>query len=202
MKREMDEEDLGWLTNQVELMKTIHGYEKKGPNDDVGGVDYVARDSEVEKLLTVVLDPKLKTSKVDMETIRKMIDSIEEEGYGRAIIIAEDFTYGAKKLIRKTENLDYVSPGLESPYSLYEMVYAIQRKTMELCESICGKTPSMEACGGLYREGPIKHYTCQVRRVSDDSDFHADMGWKTLLYVDFSKLVKMKEEMGASTRDD
>lgn len=63
-------------------------------------------------------------------------------------------------------------------------------KTFELCESICGKAPTTEdECKG-YRNGK---YSCAVRRISDDSEFHAERGWMALVYDDFSKLTEIKD---------
>jgi hypothetical protein len=40
-----------------------------------------------------------------------------------------------------------------------------------------------------------REYRCDVRRVSDDSDFHARMGWLRLLMNDFSRLIELQREL-------
>ena len=116
---------------------------------------------------------------------------MDGEGYELAIIIAEEFTYGAVKLIREDENLDYISKEDRTPFSTTEILYAIQVKTFKLCESICGKAPTTEdECKG-YRNGK---YSCAVRRISDDADFHYERSWLRLLLNDFYELVNIKEE--------
>jgi hypothetical protein len=186
-----------WLETEVELMKTIEGYEKKGSTKKSGSIDYVTGEGEGKKLLRVVSNKKPRNSKALTETVKNTIDSLEGGGYEEAVIVAEEFTYGAKKLIRDTEHLDYISRDQASPHSFTEILYAIQRKTIELCESICGKAPTTEdECKG-YRHGK---YSCVVRVISDDSDFHAERGWMSLLYSDFSKLVKIKGESTGKKR--
>jgi hypothetical protein len=192
MKRGKKMKDLigpHWLETEIELMKTIEGYEKKGSNKKSGIIDYVS--DEGEKLLRVLLNKKPRGSKAITETVKNAIDSMEEGGYEEAFIIAEEFTYGAKKLIRDTERLGYISRDQGSPHSFTDILSAIQSKMIELCESKCGKYPSTEdECKG-YRHGK---YSCVVRKISDDADFHAERGWISLLYSDFSKLIKIKGE--------
>ena len=179
-----------WLEVQVELMKAIQGYERKDPRRKVGNIDYVNGDGEEKKLLRVIFPRARSRSKAVARTIDDMVASMDGEGYEEAIIIAEEFTYGAVKLIREDENLDYVSKEDRTPFSTTEILYAIQVKTFELCESICGKAPTTEdECKG-YRNGK---YSCAVRRISDDSEFHAERGWMALVYDDFSKLTEIKD---------
>ncbi len=189
-------QDPGWLTNEAELMKTIHGYEVEGSNEEVGSIDYVLREKgEGVKLLRVILDPKSGKSKATKEKIQKTIDNLENEGYSDTLIVAEKFTLGAIRKVKETEHLDYLSPLLWKPHSIFEIVHAIQKKTEELCESICGKVPTTEEeCKGYSWEGPFRRYNCQVRRISDDSDFHAEMGWTPLLISDFNSLLKIQRD--------
>ena len=181
-----------WLVTQIELLKTLRGYEKKGVNNKIGCIDYVASDGDEKKLLRVIIDPKLNISKAYTDTIRSTKEFLENENYGDAVILAEEVSQGAKKLIREEESLDYISPALVHPYSPSELIYAIQKKTGELCKLRCGKVPKTESdCKG-YQDG---EYTCPVRRISDNADFHAERGWLELLMNDFSQLVGLQREM-------
>ena len=178
-----------WIETQVELMKAIQGYEKKDSRKKVGIIDYVNGDGEEKKLLRVIFASARGQSKAVARTIDDMVASMDGEGYVEAIIIAEKFTSGAVRMIRDRENLDYISEEARTPFSLTEILYAIQKKTIELCELICGKAPTAEdECKG-YRNGK---YSCAVRRISDDSGFHAERGWMSLVYDDFSKLVEIE----------
>jgi len=46
-------------------------------------------------------------------------------------------------------------------------------------------------CKG-YQDG---EYSCPVRRISDDVDFHTEKRWAKLLMIDFTKLVTLRREM-------
>ncbi|MDH5792497.1 MAG: hypothetical protein OEZ44_09950 [Candidatus Bathyarchaeota archaeon] len=198
------DQDPGWLTSEAELIKTIHGYEFKGSNEEVGSIDYVSREKgEGVKLLRVILDPESGKSEATQEKIQKTIDYLENEEYSDTLIVAEEFTQGAIRKVKETEHLDYLSPRLWKPHSIFEIVHAIQKKTEELCESICGKVPTTEGeCKGYSKDGPIRRYNCQVRRISDDSDFHAEMGWTPLLISDFNSLLKIQREIDDHTREE
>ena len=181
-----------WLVIQIELLKAIHGYEKNGVNDEIGSINYVASgDGDEKKLLRVIIDRKDNISKANTDTIRTTIEFLENEDYDKAVILSEEFTEGAKSLIRKKKNLNYIFPELH-PHSIPDIVYATQIKTGELCKLRCGKVPKTERdCKG-YQDG---EYTCPVRRISDDADFHAERKWLQLLMNDFSKLVTLWREL-------
>jgi hypothetical protein len=54
------------------------------------------------------------------------------------------------------------------------MIEANQSRVGSLCEARCGSLPkSEEDCKRLMNE----KFLCDVRRISDDTDFHARMGW-------------------------
>ena len=178
-----------WLVNQIELMKTLHGYKLEETNDEIGSIDYVASgDDHGKRLLRVIIDPWLNAGKVDFKKSTKIVESLEKEDYDEVIIMAGEFTEAAKRILREN-NINYTSPNTKPRYSLFELIEAIQRLTHELCISKCGKVPTTEGdCKG-YQDG---EYTCQVRRISDDADFHAERGWQWLLMKDFSKIVTLR----------
>lgn len=181
-----------WQDTQVELLKSLHGFKVAEVNDKIGSVDYVAEtDDEKKKLLRVVVDPGLNASKAYFKTVSKTLEAVEDGNYDEATILAERFTRASKRLARKEENLEYISPDNEH-HSLFELIEAVQDQTRELCEAKCGKFPTrVEDCRG-YQDG---EYTCPVRRLSDDADFHAERGWIDLLMSDFSKLVMLQRKM-------
>jgi len=177
-----------WLVTQIEVLKCLHGYELKGVNDEIGILDYVASVANQERrLLRVMTNPKVYT-----DEITRTINSLEKENYDEVVILANDFTKGAENLIEKKERLSYISSDMGHQYSIFELNYAIEKKTWELCKLICGKPPKSESgCKG-YQYG---EYTCKVRRISDEADFHSGRKWLWLVMNDFSKLVALQREM-------
>jgi hypothetical protein len=177
-----------WLVTQIELLKTLYGYEKNGVNDEIGSIDYVSRCGVEKKLLRVIINPEINLSKADTATIRKTKEYLENENYDEAVVLAEEVTQGAKRLIRDKKNLRYISPELGKLYSISEIIFAIQKKTGEICKLRCGKVPKTEKdCSGFV-DG---EYNCEVRRISDDADFHTERKWQQMLMKDFFKLVTL-----------
>lgn len=186
-----------WLVDQIELMKTLHGYEMKEINKEIGSIDYVADDDQGEKLLRVLISSGLNAGKADFNTTTKIVESLEKEGYEEITIIAEDFTEASLRILEENE-INYFSPTVKPRYSVFELMEAIQRLTHELCRAKCGIVPAREVdCKG-YQEG---EYTCPVRVVSDNADFHAERGWQGLLKRDFSQLIDIKKEMNEGEED-
>ena len=59
----------------------------------------------------------------------------------------------------------------------------------------CGSAPkSKDDCKGINEDG----YACQIRRMSDDATFHAQMKWNEVLLEDFNKLVELENNQELS----
>lgn len=178
-----------WQEVQVELLKNLHGYEFKDVNDEAGYVDYVAEgEGDERKLLRVIVGPKHHASRALVRTVEDTLEKLDEGEFDEAKLIAKSFTSSSKRMIGEEGDLDMISPG-ESFHSTAEVYGAIQGLTASLCETKCGGLPKTEEdCKGLV-DG---EYRCEARRVSDDSDFHARMGWLPLMMNDFSRLIELQ----------
>lgn len=183
-----------WQDIQVELLKSLHGFEATEVNEEIGSVDYVAEAGDVgRRLLRVMVDGQFKAGTADMKAVGRTLEDLEGGAYDEAILMAEDFTSASKVAVMKEANLGYISPASEY-YSITKLLEGIERQTQRLCEAKCGGLPTTaEQCKG-YVEG---RYVCQVRRISDDTDFHAEMGWLPLLMKDFDKLVNLQRSLKA-----
>jgi hypothetical protein len=181
-----------WQEVQVELLKNLHGYEFKELNDEAGYVDYVAKGDGVErKLLRVIVGPKHHASKAFVSTVENTLEKLEDDEYDEATLIAESFTSSTRRRIGEEDDLEMISPD-RSLYSTTEVYGAIQDIIASLCEKKCGGLPNAEEdCDGLVD----REYRCEVRKISDDSDFHARMRWLPLLMNDFSRLIELQREM-------
>ena len=91
----------------------------------------------------------------------------------------------------KANTLDLISV-ISMPHSTIDILGANQSRVGSLCEIKCGGLPkSEEDCKG-FMDG---EYLCEVRRISDDSDFHAKMGWLQMLMNDFSRLIDLQKDV-------
>jgi hypothetical protein len=184
-----DNAGLSWMAVQVELIKSIHGYDEKVSNDILGSVDYIKGEGKNKKLVRVI---KYKGgSRSTSDKVKETIESMDEEGYKEVKIITANLTDNAKKLILKKNDVSFITKKWRTPYSISELYYGIQVMSNKLCKSICGKIPKTDKdCMG-YHNG---EYSCTVRMISDNADFHADRKWYLLLYDDFSKLVNINRK--------
>ena len=195
-----------WMIKEIDLMKIIHGYEREGINEEIGSIDYVSRNDKVEnRLLKAIPIPAPNPSKVNKETATKIVESLKHKNYNEVVILAEDLTESAKSLLRE-ENIDYVTPDKKHHYTFFELIEAIHKVTQELCKAKCGKMPTKkEDCKGYQpkaiQEGHASRYTCQVRRMSDNADFHAKNRWQDLVKKDFIELLEIRREMDEQEDD-
>ena len=178
--------DSRWMAIQVALLENIHGYDEIVSNDEIGSVDYIKGKGKKKKLVRVI-----KHRKGISDKIRETIKSMDEEGYKEVKIITANLTDNAKKLILEKNDLGFITKDRRTPYSISELYYAIQVMVDKLCKSICGKIPKTDKdCKG-YHQGK---YSCMVRVISDNADFHAERHWLSMLYDDFSKLLDIKKK--------
>ncbi len=178
----------GWQINIVELMKMIHGYKDPEYNDELGSVDFLTDEEDQTKLMRAMVDEDGRSGTGYIDTVRRTIEEVQDSEVDDVLIVADRFTSSAKKLIKKNDNVDYLSSKFTRKYRLSDIVYAIQRKTMQLCKQKCGIVPmSEDDCKGVNEDG----YICQIRRISDDATFHAEMNWREMLLEDFNKLFEL-----------
>jgi len=176
-----------WQEIQVELLKNMHGYEFKELNNKADYVDYVTNGDE-RKLLRVIVGPKHHAARAFVTTVENALEKLKNDEYDEVTLMAKNFTAYSRRMIVEEKKLNLISTD-KTHYSTPEAYRAIQNITASLCEKKCGGLPKTEEdCKGLV-EGK---YSCDVRMVSDDSDFHARMGWLILLMNDFSRLVELR----------
>lgn len=184
-----------WQAYTVELMKTIHGYEDPEYNDEVGSVDFITKEEDQTKLMRALVDEDGRSGTGYMNKVNMTIEDVQDSEIDEALILADRFTSSARRLMKENKNVDYVSSRFTPLYRVSDLVYAIQRKTMQLCKNKCGDVPESEdECEGVGEDG----YVCQVRRISDDATFHAQMSWKEVLLEDFNKLVELEYDQELS----
>jgi hypothetical protein len=188
------ESDLGseWQKQTIELMKMLYGYKDPVYNEEIGSIDYkIVEDNKIQ-LMRALIDENKQLAPAFVDTVKQTLEEIEENPVDQVLLLVKRITSSAQSVINENENVDYMSPQIESHYQISELVYAIQKKTMDLCKKICGKIPqSAKDCKGKVG----LNYECEVRRISDDATFHATMKWNTVLMEDFSKLVEFEEQV-------
>jgi hypothetical protein len=180
-----------WQMSTMELYKTLRGDEDAEYVKGDGSIDVLVDEEDKTTLIRALVDKRGVSSRGYVETINKTLDDIDEnEDIDEVILLAESFTSSARRMLNKRDNLTYLTPDVNPMYRISDLLYAIQRKTIELCELVCGKPPETEKdCKGYDN----KSYSCQIRRISDDATFHAKMKWDQVLLEDFQKLVELQK---------
>ncbi len=181
--------DSKWLNTQVELYKALEGYELTELNEQGGYVDYISEKGDEKKLLRVLITDNFTDAKGYINDVEEIIQDSEKKEIDKATILAKMLSKASRELVKTDGKISFVSEEFKPLYTPFELMLAVGKKVEELCTVRCGKLPSKEEeCKSSQKwEMP-----CQVRRVSDDADFHAEMQWTDLLYDDFSKLVELE----------
>ena len=178
-----------WMGVHVELLKTLRGYEFSKYDKENGVVDYLSKDDAKGRgLLRVFVDDKLKADKVDVRSLEGTIGSKEDEKFDQVTLLAKGFTVRSKELIQSEEFISGLTENNRA-FNVTDIHLAVQNVTQELCIEKCGSYPQKKSdCKGI-KKGV---YACDIRRISDDADFHAQRGWKQLLYSDYKNILLIK----------
>jgi hypothetical protein len=183
-----------WQSHTVEIMKTLHGYENPEYDEEIKCVELETEENDKKKVLRVLVNENQEPQPIIAKTINHAMDSLEEEDIDEILIIGTRITRASRRLVNENEDLDYLTPKVTPHYRLSDLVYIAQDKTMNLCKIKCGKVPKKAGdCNG-YQDGD---YTCNVRRVSDDATFHAEMKWNSILHKDIDKLIAIKQQLNS-----
>ena len=176
----------------VEIMKTLHGYENPSYDKELGCIELITEEDDKKKVLRVMIDEDFDSNPIYVKDIDESLESLEEEDVDQFLILGKRITSASRRMMKENDDIDYLTPKTSPHYRISELVYAIQNKTLSLCELKCGMIPRAEGdCDGV-EDG---NYTCSVRRISDDATFHAEMKWESVLHEDFKKLVELDKEL-------
>jgi len=181
-----------WQFVEVELLKTLRDYNYNEFNDELGAIDYTTDGGEEKtSLMRVVVDSHHQASNASMNIVEQTLEDLNGGGFDEAVLIANDITSASRSLVMKADNLNIIHPKKQN-HTNFDLMMAINNKTISLCKMICGKAPTREEdCEGISSGS----YVCEVRRISDDADFHMKMGWGDLLRSDFKRLLEIQGEI-------
>lgn len=176
--------------------------------------------SDEKILLRVVFKSKLKHNVAGVETVRGIEQNIQEQNINKAIIFGKRFTREASKKLRENNIESFsIMRDIVPLINIQDLYKTIRKLVDSICIIKCGSIPRTESeCKGFSKE-PIKcsfcggnqepnsslkqkcpicgdtgvvkdHYSCDVRILSDNADFHFERGWIRLLQNDLMSLLK------------
>lgn len=181
------------LELKTELFMAIEDYESQGLEKRDTGLDINALDTESNDkiLLRIITKPQLKSGWVGVDTVDKMVTTIEDDAYDKGVLFGKRFTKAAKRRLRE-EEIQIVSSKIKPDFELKKLYFVAEDLVDDLCKAKCGKIPRKESdCKG-YSNG---HYSCKTRLISDNASFHFERGWKNLLQKDVLRLLSMRRSV-------
>jgi len=178
-----------WLDTEVELVKMLHGVSFSRYDDENYTSDFESEGKET--IVKVLIDKDGRAGKADLESVKKIVSDYDDMEYGEMIIVAKNYTPSASDYVNRQASFTMVTPKTKLKLGIMELLSAIQNLTKNLCIRRCGKVPETEEdCKGYEKGKPV----CPVRCISDNADFHAEMGWVRQLRLDFENLVKVEKQ--------
>ena len=179
------------FVKKAEVISAVRDYENRRTRRKEGRVDFTVSPSESDDkiLIRVITEAKSKSGYVGVDTVREMNDVLEKRDYDKGILIGKRFTEAAKREM-ESENIETVSERITPHFKLEQLYSAIDSCVRNLCKAKCGHVPKKESdCKG-YVDG---HYTCDVRLISDNANFHLEHGWIRFLERDLAKLFAIEK---------
>ncbi len=214
------ERKAGALLRQAELFMEVQGYQPERVQCTGETIDITASTPNAEETLVmhIVADSKLKSKGVGVEHVADAKQILAESEVDRVIVFGKHFTQAARKTLQE-DGITFFSTDQRfiSTMNPQELYTRILDCVDELCQRQCGHIPQAEsdctgysgvptlcaACGGKGRTKGARclkcagtgrratQYTCDVRLLSDNADFHVTHGWRTLLQHDLLALLPL-----------
>lgn len=178
---------------KAELISAMRDYKRKRTRSKERKVDFTVSPSEEDEkiLIRAITEPKSKSGYIGVDTVREMTDFLEKRNYDKGILIGKRFTNAAKREM-KNADIEVVSEAISPNFKVKPLYSTIGNYVEKLCKAKCGKVPLKDSdCKGFV-DG---HYTCDVRLISDNADFHYEKGWVNFLERDLVKLLAVEKEL-------
>jgi hypothetical protein len=179
--------------NRAKLISAVRDYTKTKTNSKEKRVDFTVSPSDNDKkiLIRAITETKSKSGYVSVDTVREMVDFLKKNNYDKGILIGNKFTAAAKREM-KNANIELVSDNYSPNFKLERLFTTIGNYVEKLCKTKCGKIPQKDSdCKG-YSDG---NYSCDVRLISDNADFHHEKAWEEFLERDLIKLLTIEKKL-------
>lgn len=180
---------------KANLISAMRDYKKKRTRSKDKRVDFTVSPSEEEEkiLIRAITEPKSKSGYIGVDTVKEMIGFLENNDYDKGILIGKRFTNAARREM-KNADIEVVSEAISPNFKVKQLYSTIGDYVEKLCKAKCGKLPVKESdCKGI-TEG---NYSCEVRLISDNADFHYEKSWMHFLERDLVKLLAIEKELKA-----
>ncbi len=180
------------LVKRAKFVFAVREYQIKRMAKKENIIDFLVSPAESDDriFVRVITEPRTSSGSVRADTVLEFSQILCKKHYNKGILIGKRFTEAVMKQINK-KDIEIVTEEIPNfkPERLYS---AIQNHVNELCKVKCGRTPRKESeCKG-YSDGC---YSCNVRLISDDADFHFEHDWTSLLERDLTKLLAKEEDL-------
>ena len=216
----MNDETATILMKKAELLMELRDYNVEKLQRSKAKIDITASKPSSEETVLMRIIPQSKFTKdaIGVDHVRRMKTSIEKKDFDKVIVFGNRFTNAAQKELRD-EDIEFFSTELKivSTLDKQELYAKVIDGADELCQILCGHIPQSEAeCKG-YSDAPIQcafcagngrkqgrrcpmcygtglreiHYSCRVRLISDNADFHFERGWMRLLQNDLYSILEL-----------
>lgn len=179
------------LVKKARVISAVRDYENRRTRKKEKNVDFTVSpsDSNDKILIRVITEAKSKSGYIGVDTVRKMSGVLKKQKYDKGILIGKRFTEGAKSEMEH-KNIEAVSERISPAFKVEQLYLAIEGCTKTLCRAKCGHVPLKESdCKG-YVDG---NYSCDVRLISDNANFHLERGWISFLEKDLAKLLAIEK---------
>jgi hypothetical protein len=178
---------------KAKLISAVRDYEQKRTSTKERRVDFTVSPTDNDKkiLIRVITEPKSKSGYVSVDTVHQMIDFLEKNKYDKGILVGKKFTNAAKREMKKAD-IEMVSEAFSPSFKIQSLYSTIGDYVEKLCKIKCGKIPKKDSdCKGIDNG----HYSCKIRLVSDNADFHFEKTWVNFLERDLVKLLSIEKDL-------
>ncbi len=163
--------------NKLNFIIAVRGYTNVKKEKKIFGTDVTAFDHLNKKVLLRIIEP-LTTEYINIQDIKNMENSINEEKYDSAILISKKFTDAALEELNK-QNIQHVSLDYMPPFDIQELYLAIMTCTNNQCQKKCGKVhTSISDCNEKTA------YLCKIKALAEGAKSHFEEGTVGLLKND------------------
>ena len=209
-----------YLFENAELLMEIEGYEQESVKKGENAIIIKASKSDSDKIVLMYI---VTSNAMDVNQASAILQILEKENVNKLIVFANKFTASAKAKFNKrdiecfTEKLN-----ISTVIPLRQLYPTVIDYVNQLCTLKCGAIPkSASECKGYSEDliicsncegsGKIdgrnrfcktcggtgfrnQHYSCKVRLISDNADYHQGNRWVNLLQNDLLALIKLKHK--------
>lgn len=177
-----------WMIPQVETLRVLKNLSEEKYNTELECIQYTAK--KKTKTLLVVANEKGTPGSIDIKLARILKTMLDETDFEHVYVFGETQTASAHNILSYHEKVTVATLKMRIRLLSEDILEAFKIVADSMCDGKCNPEDK-DKCSTSQKN----RKDCEIKTMLINAKFHARMGWKDQLLLEFTHLMELKHKM-------